>query len=277
VTSPPFSVPAPSTGQPPAATSGLTWITAGLISLALVGAAVVSRNGTVVAIAALTIVVTTVFALRPVIGVALFLLVRPSLDLWADKTAAHVGTHGVNAAAITGVLLIALAGSYIAEHWKLAKQARCFRPFVLFALIAGLSIGVAPSKSFGSTEWLRLATLVVVYGAAYVAVRVEKKAAGWMAAVVLASGIVPVVVGVVQTARGTGRLIASYGRATGTFLHRIPTDSSSRSSSASPRRTPSPRRSAVDSWPGSPCPSSSWRSSGRTRAPPGSASSSACS
>jgi len=212
---------APAARRPRVGAGGFTWVTAAGLSAALLAAAVAGRDSTILLVAGATIVGATVFALRPALGIALFLLVRPSLDLWADRTVAHVGSHGVNAAAITGVLLIALAGSYIAERWREARAAPSFMPFALFALVAGLSIGVAPSKSFGATEWLRLMTMVVLYGAAYAAARAERRP-GRFAAVVLASAVVPVAVGVYQTAHGTGRLIASFGRATGTFLHPDP-------------------------------------------------------
>lgn len=217
-----IAAPAPSSApRLPAGADGLTWVTAATLTAALLAGAIVTRDGTVLVIAAASTLGATLFAIRPQIGVAVFLLARPSLDLWADQTVARVGGLRVNVAAITGVLLIALAGSYVIGRWSEARKAPSIMPLILFALAAGASVGVAPSKSLGATEWLRLMTIVVLYAAAYTCARIERNP-GRIAAVVLASAVVPIAVAVWQTAHGGSRTIDSLGRATGTFLHPDP-------------------------------------------------------
>jgi putative inorganic carbon (HCO3(-)) transporter len=198
----------------------LTWLTASVLAGTLIAAAAVTGTGELFWAAAGCTLLATTFAVRPDVGLMILVLTRPSLDLWADRSLATVVGLRVNVASLTAVTLILVGGVYMAERWGTVRRSPVILPFVLFVAIAGVSMVVGPSGG-AVYEWLRLLSLFVLYGVCYVVIRTLGNARRF-ALVVLASAAVPVGVGVYQTMEGGTRVIAEFGRATGTFLHPVP-------------------------------------------------------
>ncbi|HEX5197673.1 MAG TPA: hypothetical protein VFW26_10760, partial [Gaiellales bacterium] len=72
--------------------------------------------------AAACIVFGVVFAIRPAYGVYAIVIARPSMDLWADRSLANVGSVSVNPASALALVFIAIGGAYIIENWARAKE-----------------------------------------------------------------------------------------------------------------------------------------------------------
>src|SRR5919202_3794657 len=123
-----------------------TWLAAGAVALAALGAAVTTGDAKMFFAAALCSAIVTVFAVSPRAGVLLALLVRPTLDLWAEHSLASAGGLALNPASVLAVLIIAVGGPYLIERWREVRRAPAFLPFHVFALIASIGIAVAPSK-----------------------------------------------------------------------------------------------------------------------------------
>src|SRR5919202_5580075 len=123
-----------------------TWLAAGAVALAALGAALTTGDGKMFFAGALCSAIVTVLAVSPRLGVLLALLVRPTLDLWAEHTLASVAGLALNPASVLAVLIIAVGGCYLLERHRDARSAPALVPFLVFALIASLGIAVAPSK-----------------------------------------------------------------------------------------------------------------------------------
>jgi O-antigen ligase len=109
----------------------------------------------------------------------------------------------------------------VIERWPEVRRAPVARPYLGLAVMAVLSIAVAPSKGGAITEVLRLLSVVVLYLAAYAVIR-DRRGLIRIAAAVLASLLVPTLVALWQFAHGGSTVIGEVGRSTGTFLHPDP-------------------------------------------------------
>jgi O-antigen ligase len=119
------------------------------------------------------------------------------------------------------LMFIAIGGAYVIERWHDARNAPVVRPYLGLALMAVLSIAVAPSKGGAATEVLRLLSVVVLYLAAYAVIR-DRRGLARMTAAVVVSLAVPTAVALWQFAHGGSTVIGEVGRSTGTFLHPDP-------------------------------------------------------
>lgn len=208
--------------RPTTAGGSLTWLATTTVATVSLSVALLQADGKLFWAAAGCTLFATVFALRAEAGLILLILARPSLDLWADEpVAAASGWLRINVASLLVVTLIIVGAAFIAERWDVVRRAPAFGPFLVFAGIAAVGVAMSPLGGLGIHEWLRLASLLVVYGTCYAVVRASGDPRR-VATAILVSAALPIAVAVYQTAEGGGRLIADFGRATGTFLHPVP-------------------------------------------------------
>ena len=200
---------------------GLVWTATIAVTGVLFAAAAALHNDKVLLAAGVCALWGIAFAIRPALGVALIVIVRPSLDLWADRPLASIGSSQLNAASLMALMFIAIGGAYVIEHWANARSAPVARPYLGLAIMAVLSISVAPSKGGAITETLRLLSVVVLYLAAFAVIR-DRRGLMRMTAAILTSLIVPTVVALYQFSHGGSTVIGEVGRSTGTFLHPDP-------------------------------------------------------
>ena len=179
-----------------------------------------SGQAKVLLAAGLLLAVPLMFAWRLEAGVLLLVLARPSLDVFADRTLASA--HGVklNPASVLAVLTIAIAVPYMIERWHELRRAPAIVPYLVFAAIAAVGIAFDPAGS-APTEWLRLCAVLVTYPLVYLAASGTRQVARILGAVV-ASALLPSVVGIGQWATGGTTTIGDLNRATGTFLQPDP-------------------------------------------------------
>ena len=200
---------------------GLVWSATVAVTLVLVIASAGLHDGRVILATGACALFGIVFAVRPALGVAAIVVVRPSLDLWADRPLASIGSIQLNPASLMALMFIAIGGAYVIERWPDVRAAPVARPYLGLAVMAALSISVAPSKGGAATEVLRLVSVVVLYLAAYAVIR-DRRGLARMTAAVIASLATPTVVAVWQFAHGGSTVIGEVGRSTGTFLHPDP-------------------------------------------------------
>jgi O-antigen ligase len=148
-------------------------------------------------------------------------LIRPSLDLWADRNVASVGGAQLNPASILAVLTIAVGVPYMIERWPELRRAVAIRAYLVFAAIAAIGVPLAPSITGAATEWLRLAGILVTYALAFLAAS-HRRALARLLAAAIASAAIPAAVGVAQWLHGSTRAVGDLNRTTGTFLHPDP-------------------------------------------------------
>jgi O-antigen ligase len=199
----------------------LTWIAAIGVSIAAMAAGVALRDTPLFLTAAAGAVFGLIFAIRPMLGVALIIIARPSLDVWADRHITSAGSVDLNPASIMALMFIPVGAAYIVERWSDARSAPSARPYLLFALIALAGVAVAPSTGGAITEVLRLTSVFVLYMTAYTVIR-DRQGVAKMVAAVIFSAALPTVIALWQFAHGGSTVIGEIGRATGTFLHPDP-------------------------------------------------------
>jgi O-antigen ligase len=200
---------------------GLVWSATVAVTLVLVIASAGLHDGRVFLATGACALFGIVFAVRPALGVAAIVIVRPSLDLWADRPLASIGSIQLNPASLMALMFIAIGGAYVIERWPDVRSAPVARPYLGLAVMAVLSISVAPSKGGAATEVLRLLSVVVLYLAAYAVIR-DRRGLARMTAAVIVSLATPTAVAMWQFAHGGSTVIGEVGRSTGTFLHPDP-------------------------------------------------------
>src|SRR6202008_1258333 len=109
--------------QRPLRGGALVWATGLVVAVAGYGVGLASGRSALLLAGGLMGGVPLVFAWRLEAGVLLLVLVRPSLDVFADRTLASY--HGVtlNPASVFAVLVIAVGAPYMVERWRLLRRA----------------------------------------------------------------------------------------------------------------------------------------------------------
>jgi hypothetical protein len=199
----------------------LTWAAAIATSTGALLAAAVLGDSRVFMATAVCAAFGIVFAINPTAGVAAIVIVRPSLDLWADRPLATAGSLSLNPASLMALMFIAIGGAYVIERWEDVKQAPVTWPYLGMAAMATLSIMVAPSKGGAITETLRLASIAILYMAVWAVIR-DRRGLLLMVGALITSLAVPTVVAIWQFAHGGSTVIGETGRSAGTFLHPDP-------------------------------------------------------
>jgi hypothetical protein len=199
----------------------LVWAAAIATSLGAVLVALAVRDSSVLFAAGLCAAFGILFANSPTLGVAAVMVVRPSLDLWADRSIASVGSLSLNPASLMAVVFLAVGGAYVIERWEDVRKAPATWPYVGLAVMAVLSIGVAPAKGGAMTETLRFASIAVLYMVIVAVIR-DRRHLVMMVAAVMASLVVPTIVALWQFAHGGSTVIGEVGRSAGTFLQPDP-------------------------------------------------------
>jgi O-antigen ligase len=218
---PRVAITATASHESPATGGPLVWLTSLAMAVVIYGVAVASGRASLLIAGGLAMAIPLIFAVRLEAGVLLIILLRPMLDVFADRTLASVGGLKLNPASVLAVLVIAIGVPYMVERAAELRRAPSIVPYLGFAAIAAVGIPVAPSSGSAMTEWFRLMSILVIYALAYLAAS-SAAAVRRLLVVILLSAVAPVVVGLEQLARGGTRQIGDYHRLTGTFLHPDP-------------------------------------------------------
>ncbi len=191
--------------------------TAFLLCLAAValGLAVATLPAGVVLSSVAGVALVTVFVLRPDRGLLLALLVRASLDMFTDQ---HLYL-GLNAAAVLALLLVAVAVLHTLSHRVDPLREGVVRAYLVFLVLAGLSLVTMPDASGGVEDWLRTASALSIF-ILVVSLCHTRRQIDALVRVGLLSSVFPLLAGLYQLVTGTGnRELSSFNRLVGTFAH----------------------------------------------------------
>jgi len=143
---------------------------------------------------------------------------RASLDLVANR---RIGP--LNVAAALGLLVIAAAALYLWGNRTFPGPQSPIFPYLLFLVIATLSLVASPDRMGGVRDLFRFISLPAVYVLVEVIGRSEKGMRRVVAAIAL-SGVGPVLFAFLQYTTGVGMHIkqGEFVRVIGTFLHPNP-------------------------------------------------------
>src|SRR5437764_2701939 len=149
----------------------LVWATVLAVAVAGYGIGLASGRSELLLAAGLVVAVPLVLAWRLEAGVLLLVLVRPSLDLFADRTLASYHGVALNPASVFAVLVIAVGTPYMIERWRLLRRAPSIYPYLLFAGLAMIGESVADATGPGMTQGMRQFAAAVTYALAYLEVK----------------------------------------------------------------------------------------------------------
>jgi O-antigen ligase len=192
-----------------------------MVACVAYGAAIVSGRVDVLLAFGIALAIPLVFAINLEAGVLTLILLRPSLDTFADSSLGSLGGQRLNPASLMAIVTIAIAVPYMIEQRRRLMAAPSILPYAAFAVFAASGILVSPNPGTSATEWVRLVSILVTYALVYVSTRSRAQVARVLIAVVL-SGVIPAAVGVGQYVWGGQRTIGDYSRLTGTFVHPDP-------------------------------------------------------
>lgn len=185
------------------------------------GAAIASGRGDVLLAFGMALAIPLVFAVNLEAGVLSLILLRPSLDTFADNSIGSLGGQRLNPASLMAIATIAIAVPYMIEQRRRLMAAPSILPYAAFAAFAASGILVSPDPGTSATEWVRLVAIMVTYALVYVSTTSRAQVARVLIAVVV-SGVIPAAAGIGQYVWGGQRTIGDYSRLTGTFVHPDP-------------------------------------------------------
>jgi O-antigen ligase len=207
--------------QPPRG-GHLVWLALSLLALVVYGTGLATGRPELLLGGGVCLALPLLMAQRLEVGLLLVVLVRPSLDVFAEDKVASIHGLSLNPASVLALLVIAMGIPYIGERWRFVRGAPAIRPYLLFAVIAACSILVAPAKGSAITEVLRLLSLVVTYGLVYLVAASSRRALRHVLIAVLGSAALPILWACGQYLFGGSRKVGDLNRLTGTFLHPDP-------------------------------------------------------
>ena len=199
----------------------LVWSTALVHACLAYGAAIASGRGDVLLAFGMALAIPLVFAVNLEAGVLSLILLRPSLDTFADNSIGSLGGQRLNPASLMAIATIAIAVPYMIEQRRRLMAAPSILPYAAFAAFAASGILVSPDPGTSATEWVRLVAIMVTYALVYVSTTSRAQVVRVLIAVVV-SGVIPAAAGIGQYVWGGQRTIGDYSRLTGTFVHPDP-------------------------------------------------------
>ena len=160
--------------------------------------------------------------------VAIIIIIRPTMDLWLDKTIFEYEKYAsVNANfVIASIVLFATLYSFIFPltigkrgiSSNLFLILKPFLFFLVFSIITTLFFGL--DKVIGIADWLRLLTVLCFYVLVYVSIKTNSDIKLFIEAVVLSS-VIPILIGLYQFFTNTGTLFWEFNRIRGTFVNPV--------------------------------------------------------
>lgn len=151
-------------------------------------------------------------------AILLLLVARASIDLVSNI---RIGPLNVAAAL---ALLVLVAGTIdMTSHRSFPGTQSSIFPYLLFLLWAGFAVLLAPDMLSGLKDWLRFASLLVIFEFVRQIASTEEGALRAATAIALSS-VLPVGLAMFQFVTGQGFVIkqGEFVRVTGTFLHPNP-------------------------------------------------------
>ena len=151
------------------------------------------------------------------------LFVRSIIDVTAHvPVAGSEGAFGLNAAALMSFLVIGMGAAHISltrmDIWRIPLV----KPFLAYLLIAGGGIILAPAPGLALEDWLRTVSAFLVY-VLVIDVMGDARDSRWLVRILVASTVVPVIVGMYQFFTDSGNHSTDgFNRLQGTFTHPAP-------------------------------------------------------
>lgn len=166
-------------------------------------------------------VLLPIMFLRPLWGLIILLIIRPSLDILGQTLTVTIQRDlTINLAAILAVLVVGWSVFYLLKNKVKLGKIPLLWPWLIFLAVAAISIAVSADRFASFTEWIRLLSIFAIFLIAFDLTRVTQKGRTIFGAILI-SAVVPLLVGFFQLINGQGVYEASteLTRIPGTFAH----------------------------------------------------------
>lgn len=162
-----------------------------------------------------------VMFLRPLWGLLILLIIRPSLDILGQTLTVTLRRDlTINLAAILAILVIVWSVFYLLKNRPRLDALPLLWPWLIFLAVAAASIAVSADRFASFTEWIRLLSIFAIFLVAFDLARVTQKGRTILVAIII-SVIIPLGVGLWQLINGQGiyEISTDLTRVPGTFAH----------------------------------------------------------
>ncbi len=159
--------------------------------------------------------------LRPIWGLIILLIIRPSLDILGQNLAITISRDlTINLAAILAILVIAWSVYYLLKNKTSFGKIPLLWPWLIFLGVTAVSIIVSDDRFASLTEWIRLLSIFAIFLVAFDLTSKTKNGRIIFTAI-LVSAVIPLAVGFSQIMNGQGvyEISTDLNRIPGTFAH----------------------------------------------------------
>ncbi|MFA5359351.1 MAG: O-antigen ligase family protein [Patescibacteria group bacterium] len=159
--------------------------------------------------------------LKPIQGLFLLIIARPCLDIFANKAIIATDNFSLNIASIIAILTILFSIIILIKNFSKVKTLPLKYNWLIFIIIALVSIFFSYSAYLSLAEGLRLISILAIYALAYLLINSEKDLKNLIKAIII-SAIIPSLFALWQFYTDSGLSIpfeGIYNRIYGTFAH----------------------------------------------------------
>lgn len=159
--------------------------------------------------------------LNPFLGMLLLIIIRPTLDIFTDKSIFSIGSFSLNTASALAVLSIFFTLIMLSINFKKTSRIPLKIPISIFILITFISIFVSQNPATSAAEWLRLLSIFSIYFLGFTLTKSKDDFKKIIYAIII-STIIPGIIAFYQFFTQTGMTIIDENisnRIFGTFAH----------------------------------------------------------
>lgn len=157
----------------------------------------------------------------PKIGLLLFILIRPCLDIFTDQAIISIFGYNLNFASLLALLVLILSFFVVVKNLKNFSQLPLKFHWLAFIILAFISLFFSFDTKASLAEWLRLLSIMAVYLSS-IFLFSSKEDLPKLIKTIIASAVIPSIFALWQFFTNNGLSIpleGIYNRIYGTFAH----------------------------------------------------------
>jgi O-antigen ligase len=156
---------------------------------------------------------------KPLFGMCLLLLIRPSLEAVRNWQIPYIADYGVlNPAGILTIAFIFVAAFYLVTNSAFLVPRRLIITYCIFIVIAGVSITVSISKINAVGEFIRYISYLFIFLVVRNVIKTTRHIISILNIIVI-SAIPPVLYGLLQIVYGPTKVVLGIPQVTSFFAH----------------------------------------------------------
>lgn len=172
-------------------------------------------------ILAFGLIITVTYLYNPLMGLLLFIAIRPSIDQFSEKISINIGESLIlSGSSFLGILLIILSSLLLLKSIKKIPRQNLFVLWGFYLISILVSIIFSINKIASIYEFIRVFSIFMIFINAFILIKTKKDFLYSILAVLLSS-IIPFILAIYQafTSSGLSATIGLESRLFGTFNH----------------------------------------------------------